>query len=92
MLGQTMLREMPPGAGGLDPIRQMQRTQADLNRLFGGLRFYRRRGIPPAESLDEPGWGDRRRGGSRRRAGGSRHHHPARYRDPAGKPAFAADR
>jgi HSP20 family protein len=39
MLGHTMLREMPPAGGRIDPVRQMQRTQADLNRLFSGLRF-----------------------------------------------------
>ena len=39
MLGQTMLREMAPAGGRMDPFRQMQRTQADLNRLFSGLRF-----------------------------------------------------
>ena len=38
MLGE-MIREMPPARQRLDPVRQMQRAQADLNRLFGGLRF-----------------------------------------------------
>jgi HSP20 family protein len=39
-----MLGEMPsgmPSAGRrFDPVRQMQSAQDDLNRMFGGLRFY----------------------------------------------------
>jgi HSP20 family protein len=35
-----MLREMVPTGRGFDPVRETQRAQADLNRLFGGLRFY----------------------------------------------------
>jgi len=39
MLGEMMRREMPLVGRRFDPVRQMQRTQSDLNRLFGGLRF-----------------------------------------------------
>ena len=39
MLGEMMLREMTPAGRRFDPVGQMQRAQADLNRLFGGLRF-----------------------------------------------------
>jgi HSP20 family protein len=44
MLNETMPEGMPPAGRRFDPLRQMQRAQADLNRLFGGLRFY-----PPTE-------------------------------------------
>lgn len=54
MLGQTMLREMPPAGGRMDPIRQMQRTQADLNRLFSGLRFYAAAEFPPLNLWTSP--------------------------------------
>jgi HSP20 family protein len=39
MLGEMMPREMPTASRRFDPVGQMQRAQADLNRLFGGLRF-----------------------------------------------------
>jgi hypothetical protein len=38
----AMLREMAPAWRGFDQIRETQRAQAELNRLFGGLRFFRR--------------------------------------------------
>lgn len=41
-----MLRGMVPTGQGLDPVREMQRAQADLNRLFGGLRFLPRTEFP----------------------------------------------
>src|SRR3984893_16824864 len=44
ILNETMPEGMPPAGRRFDPLRQMQRAQADLNRLFGGLRFY-----PPTE-------------------------------------------
>jgi HSP20 family protein len=40
MRGEMTFREMPPAGRRFDPVRQMQRAQTDLNRLFGGLRFY----------------------------------------------------
>lgn len=40
MHGEMTLREMPPAGRRFDPVRQMQRARTDLNRLFGGLRFY----------------------------------------------------
>lgn len=40
MLNDMMPREMTPAGRRLDPVGQMRRTQADFNRLFGGLRFY----------------------------------------------------
>ena len=40
MLNEMMPEGMPPAGRRFDPLRQMQRAQADLNRLFGGLRFY----------------------------------------------------
>jgi HSP20 family protein len=40
MLNEMMPEGMPPADRRFDPLRQMQRAQADLNRLFGGLRFY----------------------------------------------------
>jgi HSP20 family protein len=39
-----MLREMAPAGLGYNPVREMQRAQADLNRMFGSMRFY-----PPPE-------------------------------------------
>ena len=39
MLGEMMLRETPTASRRFDPVGQMQRAQADLNRLFGGLRI-----------------------------------------------------
>lgn len=40
MSGEMTFREIPPAGRRFDPVRQMQRAQTDLNRLFGGLRFY----------------------------------------------------
>lgn len=39
MLNDVMMRQTFRPGGRYDPIGQMRRTQADLNRLFGGLRF-----------------------------------------------------
>jgi len=40
MPAETMLREMTAAGRRFDPVRQVQRAQSDLNRLFSGLRFY----------------------------------------------------
>jgi HSP20 family protein len=42
----AMLKEMAPTGRGFDPVREMQRAQIDLNRLFGGLRLYARSEFP----------------------------------------------
>src|ERR1700754_443521 len=47
MVGEMTLRERPSAGRGFDPFRQMQRAQADLNRLFGALRFYPATEFPP---------------------------------------------
>jgi HSP20 family protein len=39
-----MLRGMTPQTRGYNPLLHMQRAQADLNRMFGTMRFY-----PPPE-------------------------------------------
>jgi HSP20 family protein len=39
-----MLRGMAPVSRGYNPVLEMQRAQADLNRMFGTMRFY-----PPPE-------------------------------------------
>jgi HSP20 family protein len=39
-----MLRGMTPQTRGYNPLLDMQRAQADLNRMFGTMRFY-----PPPE-------------------------------------------
>ena len=54
MLGEMMHREMPPAGQRFDPVRQMQRAQADLNRLFGGLRFYPATEFPPLNLWTSP--------------------------------------
>ncbi|HYZ63936.1 MAG TPA: Hsp20/alpha crystallin family protein [Acetobacteraceae bacterium] len=38
-----MLNPRVPAAPSYNPIRQMLRAQADLNRMFGNMRFY----VPP---------------------------------------------
>jgi HSP20 family protein len=40
MLNDMMPREITPTGRHRYPVDQMRRTQADFNRLFGGLRFY----------------------------------------------------
>ena len=41
-----MLREIGPTGRGFDPVRETQRAQADLNRLFGRLGSYPRPEFP----------------------------------------------
>jgi HSP20 family protein len=41
---KAMLREMAPARHGYNPAFDMRRAQADLNRMFGTMRFY-----PPPE-------------------------------------------
>jgi HSP20 family protein len=41
---RAMLRGMAPANRGYNPVIEMQRAQADLNRMFGTMRFY-----PPPE-------------------------------------------
>ncbi|MBB5662731.1 HSP20 family protein [Rhizobium leguminosarum] len=40
MRGEMTFGQLPPAGRRFDPVRQMQRARVDLNRLFGGLRFY----------------------------------------------------
>jgi HSP20 family protein len=40
MASDMMPAGMPSAARRFDPVRQMQRAQTDLSRLFGGLLFY----------------------------------------------------
>jgi HSP20 family protein len=42
-----MLAGMVPTGRGLDPFREIQRAQSDLNRLFGGLRLQPSDEFPP---------------------------------------------
>lgn len=47
MLAGMVPNGMVPTGRGLDPLREIQRAQSDLNRLFGGLRLQPSNEFPP---------------------------------------------
>jgi HSP20 family protein len=51
---RVMLEAYSSTGRRLDPLREMQRVQADMNRMFGGLRLFTRPEFPPANIWASP--------------------------------------